>query len=647
MKKAEIKIGGHYRVMVSGKLVTVRVDAIRDEIVGRGTTNSPKRSLLTYHVTNLSTGRKTTFRSAAKFRQIAAEGDDCADPTVRYSASAVLASRTQSSVETVEGLSETKTASNLVTALSAIPTPSATAPTKPSGLAAKIAASKGTGSSPHIIVSALAGTGKTTTLIEGLKIVRGIGTDLTPSPQQAAVWDGMRASANCSSVCFVAFNKSIATELQRRVSQGCEASTMHSMGFRAVNRAFNRPKVNEYRTQDILSQLMNRDIFELRKDKPILVRAVCDLVGYCKMNLADPTQEALEDLASYYDVDLNGARSEAFDLVPRVLDRCKDIQRDNTVDYDDMIWLPVALNLPMPRFGLLLCDEVQDFNRCQQALARMAGERLIMVGDKHQAIYGFAGADSDSIPRMERELSETDRGCQLLPLTVTRRCGRAIVTEAQKYVPSFEAHESNSEGKINHTQMAPGGEFGKDYTGRVSEGDMVLCRTNAPLVSQCFRFLKAGRKATIQGRDVGKGLISTVEKMKAAGVPDLISKLHGWLNQETTKEMAKRFPSETKIQGLEDRVDCLTCFCDGAQTVADVRGKIETIFTDDKSKPGVRFSSVHRAKGLESHRVVILQPKSGPRFDKMQDWERAQENNIRYVGITRAIESLTYAVEAS
>ena len=64
MKKAEIKVGGVYSAKVSGKLTTVRVDSI-SEVSGYV---SLKGSTLRYNVTNLTTGRKTTCRSAAKFR---------------------------------------------------------------------------------------------------------------------------------------------------------------------------------------------------------------------------------------------------------------------------------------------------------------------------------------------------------------------------------------------------------------------------------------------------------------------------------------------------------------------------------------------------------------------------------------------------
>ena len=523
-------------------------------------------------------------------------------------------------------------------------------------LADRLRAAKdpGVDTAPHVIVEARAGTGKTTTLIEGLKRVKDITSDLTPSPQQAAVWEAMEQSKGLvQSICFVAFNKSIATELQKRVPQGCDAMTMHSLGFKSVQKAFGRVNVNSYRVQDIISELLEKDIRELRKTKPTLIKATEELVGLCKMNLCDATEyDALAELATYYDVDTNGCTTEVFQLVPRVLERCLDVVRGNCIDFNDMIWLPVALGLNVYKYDMLLVDEAQDLNRCQQALAKKAGRRLILCGDPKQAIYGFAGADAESMSRMERELSATDRGCIHLPLTVTRRCGKAIVKEAQKYVPDFEAFETNPEGKIGTASMQGSGcedvnckiHTQNSYQDQVTDGDMILCRVNAPLVSECFRFLRAGRKANIQGRDVGQGLVSTVNKMKATSIAHLIERLSDWLHKEQCKESAKRNPSDARLIAVQDRYDCLLAFCEGAETVETVTKKIESVFTDDANGTGIRLSSVHKAKGLEAKRVFILRIKGAemPHPMAKSAWERQQEQNILYVAITRAIEELVW-----
>jgi len=332
------------------------------------------------------------------------------------------------------------------------------------------------------------------------------------------------------------------------------------------------------------------------------------------------------------------------------LERCKDVVKDGCIDFNDMIWLPIALNLNVYRYDLLLIDECQDLNRCQQELAVKAGRRLILCGDTKQAIYGFAGADSQSMSRMTTQLKATDRGCQVLPLTVTRRCGKAIVKEAKRIVPDFEAHESCCKGLVHTAKFKDTGDdkvaplSESCYRGYIGDKDMVLCRCNAPLVSECFKFLREGRRANIQGRDVGQGLISTINKMKATDVAHLESKLSDWLQNEQRKENAKRNPSEARLIALQDRHDCLSCFMEEQQTVEEVIKRIKEIFTDDKHGEGIKLSSVHKAKGLEAKRVFILQPEGAtmPHPMAKSKWQREQEMNLLYVAITRAIEELIY-----
>ena len=72
------------------------------------------------------------------------------------------------------------------------------------------------------------------------------------------------------------------------------------------------------------------------------------------------------------------------------------------IDFDDMIWLPVALNLPIPMtFDFLIVDEYQDSNITQQELALRfcPSGRMVIVGDRYQSIYQFRGADTMAIPR--------------------------------------------------------------------------------------------------------------------------------------------------------------------------------------------------------------------------------------------------------
>lgn len=513
------------------------------------------------------------------------------------------------------------------------------------------ALSKKVNQAPHLIIEARAGTGKTTTLVEGLKILKGQESEFKPSPQQAIIWDEMAKSHDATSVCFVAFNKSIAEELQRRVPTGYNAMTLHSMGSKSVRGTFGSVQLNQNRTSDIIAEILHQDIWDIRRYQPEVLKATEKLVSLCKMNLTLDlledgvwVDEALQELAAHYDVELGDVATRVFNLVPQVIEQCKDVEQDRCINFDDMIWLPVALGLPTTKYDLLLVDEAQDLNRCQQQLAMKAGSRLVLCGDPKQAIYGFAGADSKSMARMEETLSETKQGVKTLPLTVTRRCGKAIVKEAQKIVPDFEAHKTCPKGRVARCPIKANGTSQTPYREIVEDGDMIICRVNAPLVSECFKFLRDGRKANIQGRDIGQGLISTINRLEATSIDHLLELLGKWLTREKRKENRSKHPSEARLIALQDRYDCLECFCEDQETVDDVTTKIKNVFTDQANGVGIRLSSVHKAKGLESNRVFLLMPEGAkmPHPMAKSDWAIDQEMNCLYVALTRAIKELVY-----
>ena len=532
---------------------------------------------------------------------------------------------------------------------------------------------------PHMIITARAGTGKTTTLVGGLKELKGmpgLPAGQRPSDEQKAIWDVICQSRYHKFTCFAAFGKEIAVTLSQRVPPGVDARTLHSIGFRAVRKAFNLPddavERGRDRIPDIISELLGKDIREIRRETPLLVTATEDLVEKCQVNLVgidndgDPDYwpRELERLAYHYEIDCGEQAQERmiFDLVPRVLERSLDVAKDGCITHCDMIWLPVVLNLPVFKFDILFVDEAQDMNPCQHALIKRLGRRLILCGDPAQAIFGFAGADCDSMPNIACYLHQQKEGLIERKLTVTRRCAKAIVREANLEVPDFFAHPDNPEGKIGHLkytlQPGPKGLEGErttveipveqSYLAEVQPGDMVVCRSVAPLVRDYFKLMKMGKPATIQGKDIAQAIISLITKLKATTVVELIGRLDDWLREETLKEQAKRNPRESYLQSLRDRYDCAVFFTGGLQTVREVISRIEAVFVKEEDQKTdtrkVRMMSIHKSKGLESRRVFYLRPAVYPtrREDRMPAWQRTEERNLRYVAKTRAIEELYY-----
>lgn len=512
---------------------------------------------------------------------------------------------------------------------------------------------------PHLMITALAGTGKTTTIVEGLKHLNSIEPDIVPSKQQQHIWDLLRLSKDADHVLFVAFNKSIAQELQARIKHvpNCSARTMHSLGISVVMNAFDLTPnhcVNGDKTKHLLAKLMGVPLFDLRRSYPEITEAVCKLVDVAKSSLVGKERsfdftdngdsywfKQFGTLCSHHNIELAASITRIFDLALSCLQLSAEVGECRIIDYTDMIWLPVVLDLPLPKYDLLLVDEFQDTNLCQQELIIRCAKRIVGVGDPNQAIYGFAGASTSSIKDFTNKLSATKQGCDTASLTMTRRCGHIIVKEAKKIVPDLEAHPDNPPGVVERKMFDRGST--QYYGSEVRKGDLVLCRINSVLVQECIYFLKNNKKARVQGRDIGKGLLILIDRLckgTDGTIVQLIQASNRLLDQEIKKENAKHNPSDFKLMFLQDRHDCLMSFCEDASSVSQIRSSIEKIFQDDGD--GILLSSIHKAKGLEADTVWFLMPDHAkcPSPMATQDWAKEQELNLRYVGETRAISRL-------
>jgi DNA helicase II / ATP-dependent DNA helicase PcrA len=529
----------------------------------------------------------------------------------------------------------------------------------------KAAAKPPDDNTPHIGILALAGTGKTTTLVEGIKLIRGEKSTMQPSHQQRAVWDCMTLNRQqVRTVCVTSFGDAIVKELKARVPRWCKTQTLHSIGLRAISSAFSmeaRNLTNPRRAFNHVAECMGVSLASLQSSRNSLLHGAVKLAGLCKLNLlpldieddADRVAVArlLEEMVDTYELDINKHdKDDLFRIMPMMLAKAKDVQGDLCVDYNDMVWLPVALGLEVFKHDLLLIDEAQDLNRAQQALARMSGSRLVVCGDPRQAIYGFAGADTDSMPRMVDELSRTKRGCRVFPLTISRRCSKAVVQAASKYVPELEAHADNHNGIVYDVDERDALEVIQGACMAFAESScLIVCRCNAPLVGLRRALNRMGLPARIVGRDNGGLLIELVERLAIKGrsgtrlhVNDLMTILNGWESSKVDKERKglNRYPV---IAGIRDRAESIRQFAQGCHSAEDVLSNIRTAFSD-KAAGVLRLATIHKAKGLEASDVFFLQTPGAecPHPRAATDWQKEQENNLCYVAITRAMSNLVF-----
>lgn len=465
------------------------------------------------------------------------------------------------------------------------------------------------------LVEAVAGSGKTTTIVEASK-------------QLPAFFSGAKGTslldsfAESKNSLFVAFNKHIAEALASRLPASCSAQTLHSLGFYICRSQLGTKKLDQYKASKILTELGLPDPWKLtdkkEKARAFSLRSSAEaMISIAKSTLAKA--EELKDVCDFYNIEV--ADPVLLETVPKALEKAQ--LSTETCDFDDMFWLPLVNSCCFPSFSTVFVDEAQDLSLAQFEFIKRLESRTLAVGDRNQSLYGFRGANPAAMDAFRD-------GCKAreFPLSISYRCPRAVIELARTLVPQIEAWEKAEEGLVEN--------IGKTkFTELVKLNDMVICRFNSPLVAFALALIKKRVKVTIRGRDIGKNIAKFSEKFfrgNGQSFKDALLELKQYYETEVSKPGTKE-----KKQNLFDKVQICQLF---ATEVAKKNGKtdevpkeIEALFSDDSS--AVTLSSIHRAKGLEADRVFLLQTED-PFADQRQEWEEVQEKNCKYVAYTRA-----------
>ncbi len=298
------------------------------------------------------------------------------------------------------------------------------------------------------------------------------------------------------------------------------------------------------------------------------------------------------------------------DLIDTVLSRSIKQSYKGLIDYNDQIYMPALFGGAYPQFPLVLVDEYQDLSPVNHTLLRkLVRGRLIGVGDPWQNIYGFRGAKAGGI----EEATEAYK-CEGLPLSISFRCPSRIVQNVHWHVPHFK-------------WFTEGGRVDKPLRIHVSDivdDTTIICRNNAPLLAMAFRLLAASRSISIAGSDIGPRLIGIMKKLgpetlQRAGV---LTSIKEWEEDRLEKE------SKT----ASDMAACMKIFALQGRDLRAAIAYAEHIF---KQTGSILLTTGHKAKGLEWPNVIHLDPwlvRKDP---------SAQNKNLDYVISTRSSDRLT------
>ena len=475
----------------------------------------------------------------------------------------------------------------------------------------------------NAVISAKAGSGKTSTCVTAIKLIK---------PK--------------NKVMFLAFNKSIAEELSQKLKDypNVEVRTSHGLGFAIIRKNVEgEVELDEFKyrryVKSNISELTTIDVTLTKNQLYNYIESICALVDFARFNLAQ-TAEEVKSLAVKYDVPIF---FDECDVVIKVLEWGKT--ELNSIDYTDMVWLPVELSMNARFFqkDFIFIDECQDqslmsielFLKCFKR-----GTRFIAMGDEDQCINTFCGSSEEAFQYMKDYPKTTQ-----FDLPICYRCPKTVVELAKTLVPDIKCRKDAPKGDI----------IEKCWTSSLQSGDMVLCRSKAPLLKVYTKLLRKGIQCYIKGQDIGTNLKKLIEEvdieelntnLKFDGV---FVRLYDNLFEIRNKLMESKgldYQDATLTNYITNRYDmikALTVLAENYTTKTELLSHIDEIF--DETREGVILSTIHKAKGLEADNVYILCNSSMPSSLAKKEWEKNAEQNLIYVAYTRAKKKLGFISE--
>lgn len=493
----------------------------------------------------------------------------------------------------------------------------------------------------HAVVMATAGSGKTTTLVE---VARRL-----PSGTLA---------------CFLAFNRSTAAELRSRLPSSVVATTIHALGRSALARHHSAvggatPDAAKYRrlARELVASLADQ---VNESASPFMAQHLATLANFARLELIEAHDlEAVAALLPRYGL-TSPVKPE---LSPRLhallaplLEAGAVAAARGSVDFTDMVYLPVVQKLPLDRYDFVCVDEAQDLSRVTLALVMRlvgSGARALFVGDPRQAIYAFAGADRHSLKRVEEQASAT-----LLPLSVSYRCPARHVALARRFAPEMESAPGATTGSVRFIPESA-------LVRSARPGDLVMARTNAPLLGAAMAMAEAGVPATVLGEELATELLELAKRIfpDQDRLPRAAAEVVQRHGQTENRRLEFEYLADPRLGELQERnadahralalmlealanrphVSAIAAIGglvrDRVATYADLEQVTLRMFKQSDATNAVVLSTIHKAKGREARRTFLLGPENLGIGHANVD-EEAVEANVLFVALTRATREL-------
>ncbi len=444
----------------------------------------------------------------------------------------------------------------------------------------------------RLVVEALAGTGKTTTL-KALAAA---------NPRRPGV--------------YLAFNKAIVNEARGRFPDAVRVTTAHSLAYQAVGKQYgNRLPGNPGASRISAQRMANMmGIKAAQLDSGTINPAhIVRMAQATVTNYIKSADESIYMMHIPMRVLLHHKLADIAPVVMPVAERIWDDLRNVkgrfffTHDVYLKLW---ALTKPTLPFDYVMFDEAQDSDPVIASVVGRQTSQLVYVGDQNQAIYGWRGA----INAMGQV-----QDARRLPLTKSFRFGPAIAEAANEWLDLLGSKLQ----VVGHDPI-------QSVVGPIETPRAILCRTNGTALGWVLKFQEQGMPVALApgdksaGKDIERFAWAAKSLMNGEGTdhPELVA-------FSTWSELTKFVEEEEDAADLKRMVGIINRV--GVSQVIDA---IRSLTPEHLAK--VTVGTAHQAKGLEWNSVQVADDFTPPDPDDENDGAEPADLMLAYVTVTRA-----------
>lgn len=410
---------------------------------------------------------------------------------------------------------------------------------------------------------------------------------------------------------YLAFNKAIKLEAERRFPSNVKCMTTHGIAYAGFGRDYSH-KLGNPRPYH-LTKALGLDL--------VSAGVVLDVVAAYLSSTDDNFNEGHTSRAR---VDQKSI-GHALDLARRTWAMMRDpANTEVPMPHDGYLKL-FQLSRPVIRKGCILLDEAQDSNPLIYDIVKQQHCRKILVGDEYQGIYAFRGA----LNAMHdfRKIADEE-----LFLTASFRFGAGIASLATALLADWRGETRPLRG-LGPTPTRWGVDQNAPHT--------VISRSNGALFAEAVGHVLAGHPF---------GYLGGVEAYRMSSILDVYH-LHAGSFELIQDRFFRAFDGWDQFreyaETLDDResLSLIKIIDTYGNATPGLVERIRKEAVDELTGNEIILTTAHKAKGLEWDNVRLLDDFVELVIDVDKEtgkpkYPDKEEINLHYVAITRALKRL-------